>query len=194
MHTDECLLVRCLGARIGSTGPVHRRWEQSLAECRRIADDLPVRPAGMQRQVPRCSGQPTNGSAKVRYRRKQPLASDSRLVPPNLLPMSVYRQHADVGAAGRRRRPVLRPTLAGGRRRLQSAAASSSLCPATMGGDRESGLRPRTTTPLCNAGVACHVFACHPGVGAGGLGYGRRHHSRCPRPAHEQTVLMAQRV
>jgi len=43
--------------------------------------------------------------------------------------------------------PVLRPTLAGGRRRLQSAAASTPLCPATVGGDRESGLRPGAPPP-----------------------------------------------
>ena len=44
------------------------------------------------------------------------------------------------------------------------------------------------------SGVACHAVACHPGAGAGGLGYGRRHHSRWPRPAHEQTLLMARRL
>jgi len=43
-------------------------------------------------------------------------------------------------------------------------------------------------------GVACHAFACHPGAWAGGLGHGRRHHSRWPRPTHEQTVLMARRL
>ena len=89
--------------------------------------------------------------------------------------------------------PVLRPTLAGGRSRLQSAAASTPLCPASMGGNRESGLRPGAPPPPCASGVACHAVACHPGAGAGGLGYGRRHHSRWPRPAQEQTVLMARR-
>ena len=44
-----------------------------------------------------------------------------------------------------------------------------------------------------SSGVVCHAFACPPGAGAGGLGYGRRHHSRWPRPAQEQTVLMARR-
>ena len=44
------------------------------------------------------------------------------------------------------------------------------------------------------SGSACHAFAFHPGARAGGLGYGRRHHSRLPRPVHEQTVLMAQRL
>jgi hypothetical protein len=44
------------------------------------------------------------------------------------------------------------------------------------------------------SGLACHAVACHPGTGAGGSGYGRRHHSRWPRPAHERTVLMAQRL
>jgi hypothetical protein len=90
--------------------------------------------------------------------------------------------------------PVLRPTLAGGRRGLRSTAASSPLRPATVGGDRESGLRPGAPPPPCASGVARHAFACHPNARAGGLGYGRRPHSRWPRPAHEQTVLMAQRV
>ena len=43
------------------------------------------------------------------------------------------------------------------------------------------------------SGVACHAFACHPGARAGGLGHGRRHHSRWPRPSHEHTELMARR-
>ena len=56
------------------------------------------------------------------------------------------------------------------------------------------GPAPRgTTAPLLHLTVACDAFACHPGAGAGGLGYGRRPHSRCQRPAHENTVLMAQR-
>ena len=41
--------------------------------------------------------------------------------------------------------------------------------------------------------VACHAFACHARARAGGLGYGRRHHSRWPRPSHDQTLLMARR-
>jgi len=44
------------------------------------------------------------------------------------------------------------------------------------------------------AGAACHAFACDPDARAGGLGHGRRHYSRWPRPAHEQTVLMARRL
>jgi len=43
------------------------------------------------------------------------------------------------------------------------------------------------------SGVACHAFACHARARAGGLGHGRRRHSRWPRPAHDQTLLMAQR-
>jgi hypothetical protein len=42
--------------------------------------------------------------------------------------------------------------------------------------------------------VACHAFACHPRARADGLGQGRRHHSRWPRRAHEQTLLMARRL
>ena len=45
-----------------------------------------------------------------------------------------------------------------------------------------------------SSGVACHASACHPGARAGGLGYGRRSHSRWPQPAHEQTLLMTQRM
>jgi len=43
--------------------------------------------------------------------------------------------------------PVLRPTLAGGRRRLHRSAASTPLRPATMGGDREWCLRPGAPPP-----------------------------------------------
>jgi hypothetical protein len=45
-----------------------------------------------------------------------------------------------------------------------------------------------------SSGVACHAFACDPGAGAGGLGHGRRPDSRWPRPASEQTLLMARRL
>ncbi len=48
-----------------------------------------------------------------------------------------------------------------------------------------------TTAALLHPQVACHAVPCHPGVGAGGLGYGRRNHSRCPPPEQENTVLMA---
>lgn len=41
--------------------------------------------------------------------------------------------------------------------------------------------------------VAYHAFAGHPGAEAGGLGYVRRPDSRLLRPAHEETMLMAQR-
>jgi len=44
------------------------------------------------------------------------------------------------------------------------------------------------------SGVACHAFAWHPDPRAGGLGHGRRHHSRWLQPAHEQTLLMARRL
>jgi hypothetical protein len=90
--------------------------------------------------------------------------------------------------------PVLRPALAGGRRCLQSAAASSPLRPTTVGGDREWCLRPGAPPPPCASRVACHAFACLSGAWVGGLGHGRRHHSRWPRPVHEQTLLMAQRL
>ena len=90
--------------------------------------------------------------------------------------------------------PVLRPTLAGRRDCLHRAAASSPLCTAILGGDREWRLRPGAPPPPCASGVACHALACHPGAGAGGLGHGRRHHSRWLRPSHEQTLLMARRL
>jgi hypothetical protein len=51
-----------------------------------------------------------------------------------------------------------------------------------------------TTTALLHPSVAYHAFACRPGAGAGGSGYGRRPHSRWPQPVHERTVLTAQRA
>ena len=44
------------------------------------------------------------------------------------------------------------------------------------------------------SGVVCHAFACHPRARAGGLGHGRRLHSRWPRPAHDLTLSTARRL
>jgi hypothetical protein len=46
-----------------------------------------------------------------------------------------------------------------------------------------------TTTALCTE-VACQVLACHPCAGAGGLGCGRRPHSRCPGSCQAWLLLM----
>ena len=64
----------------------------------------------------------------------------------------------------------------------------------TWGATANGACAPGAPPPPCASGVVCHGVARHPGAGAGGLGYGRRHHSRWPRRAHEQTVLMARRV
>ena len=51
-----------------------------------------------------------------------------------------------------------------------------------------------TTTALLPPTVAGHELACHQVAGAGGSGYGRRPHSRCPGCLHAWLVLMALRV
>ena len=102
--------------------------------------------------------------------------------------MPVLWRQADGGA------PVLRPSLAGHRLWLACRSAINTVVPRKRGVDREWGLRSRAPPPPCEPSVACHAFACRPGAGAGGSGYGRRPHSRSPRPAHEQAVLTERRL
>ena len=51
-----------------------------------------------------------------------------------------------------------------------------------------------TTTALLQPTVARHEQGCHWGAGAGGSGYGRRPHSRCPGSLRAWTALMALRA
>ena len=109
--------------------------------------------------------------------------------------MSAHGQPADVVAPGRRRRPR---SPAHARGRPSQTAIRSRINTAVPCND---GGRPRmvpapggTTTALMHPGMTCHAFAWHVGAGAGGLGHGRRLHSRWPRPSHEQTVLMARHL
>lgn len=61
----------------GSIGPVHRRREQSLVGPRHQVAHMLIRAAGNECQVQRYSGQPSNGTAKVRYRQPLTFAGES---------------------------------------------------------------------------------------------------------------------
>ncbi len=98
------------------------------------------------------------------------LGSVFRPLPPfgtRFLPM-VRRQ----GGGGA---PVLRPTLAGHRRKPPSEAPSTRdlRCPRWQ--TPRMGPTPGgTTATLLHTALACNAIACRSGAGAGGLGYGRR--------------------
>ena len=53
----------------GSAATVRRQWEQSLTQHRPRLANPPMRPAAVERQVRRYSGQPPYGLANVRYGR-----------------------------------------------------------------------------------------------------------------------------
>ena len=69
---------KALQAFYGSAATDLRQWEQSLAGPRRRVGDSPKRPAAAERQVPRCSGQPPQELANVRYRRPPTFAGQIR--------------------------------------------------------------------------------------------------------------------
>ncbi len=117
-------------------------------------------------------------------------------------------------ARGLQRNPSVRAGPALQRLRARAVAAPPFSGPRSRGATQARNGQPRqhdpsarramtprmgpppggTTTALLEPTVARHVSGRHLGAWAGGLGYGRRPHSRCPDPFRAWTALMALRA
>ena len=108
--------------------------------------------------------------------------------------LSAHGRHADVAAAGRRRRPRSPAHARGRPSRPAIRSCINTAVPCKHGGQPRIGPAPGgTTTALCIwRGVPRPRM--RPGCQARWLGVRRRPNSRWPQPAHEQALLLARRL
>jgi hypothetical protein len=129
-------------------------------------------------------------SRSIRSRRPGPGTEPSPGVSVRVLRPAGHCGHA---------RPAAAPPCSGPRSRGTVADCDGQ--PRQHRGELDAWRGPRmgpapggTTTALLQLSVAGHAFACHRRFEAGGLGYGRRPHSRFSRAVHEETLLTERRL